>query len=81
MSTQTTLPFTVKTRPGCSACQATIRHLQRRGVEPTLIQLPDSGPEIEALRDAGLTALPIVEVGGQVWTGYQPTRIDAALGL
>ncbi|OIN80759.1 glutaredoxin domain-containing protein [Mycobacterium malmoense] len=66
--------------PGCAACNATKRHLERCGI--AYEELPADEPDTrEALIYLGFTSAPVVvAVTGDretAWQGYRPDRIDA----
>ncbi|AER47628.1 NrdH [Mycobacterium phage DS6A] len=66
------------TGPGCQQCVATKRHLDKLGVPYTEVDLRGEPEIAEALRAAGYTTAPIVDVPGQPRpiTGYRPDELD-----
>lgn len=65
----------VYTKPGCPACTATIKHLEKREIPYTT--LPIDAEVLRQAAAAGITAAPIVLVEGKaVWGGYRPDAID-----
>jgi glutaredoxin-like protein NrdH len=66
------------TGTSCSACTATKRHLQRRGIAFT--ELPIDDDVLAAASELGFASAPIVCVSigdqDQSWDGYRPDRID-----
>lgn len=74
---------TVYTRtrgPRCMGCVQTKRHLDRRHITYTEIDVDDDPNIAAALAYLGLTSLPVVlaatSTGEQSWSGYRPDRID-----
>lgn len=68
-------------KPGCQACNATKRHLDRIGLPFTEIDVMADHRAAQRLRDMGSLELPRVEVTGfpslrESWTGYRPTKIE-----
>lgn len=80
----TTPAVTVYTRSGppkCMSCVQTIRHLTRRGIPFTEVDVDDDPGARLTLDYLGLSSLPVVvaatALGEQTWTGYRPDRLDA----
>lgn len=80
----TTPAVTVYTRSGppkCMSCVQTIRHLTRRGIPFTKVDVDDDPGARLTLDYLGLSSLPVVvaatALGEQTWTGYRPDRLDA----
>ncbi len=75
---------TVYTRSGppkCMSCVQTTRHLTKRGIPFTEVDVDEDPGTRLALDYLGLSSLPVVVVatalGEQTWTGYRPDRLDA----
>jgi glutaredoxin-like protein NrdH len=68
---------TVYTKPGCPQCDATTRHLKRRGHAFETVDLTTNPQALEHARALGHTAAPVVIAGDESWAGYRPDRIDA----
>lgn len=80
----TAAAVTVYTRSGppkCMSCVQTTRHLTKRGIAFTEVDVDDDPGTRLALDYLGLSSLPVVVVatalGEQTWTGYRPDRLDA----
>lgn len=73
------IAVTVYTAPACRACDATKRHLDRRGIAYT--EQPFDDDALAAAVSLGFTTAPVVcvSVDGieDSWSGYRPDRIDA----
>ncbi|WP_260971881.1 glutaredoxin family protein [Mycolicibacterium llatzerense] len=65
--------------PSCMACRQTKRHLDKRGIPFTEVQIDETISE--AAQFLGLRTAPIVCVsrpeGETYWDGYRPDSIDA----
>lgn len=72
--------FTVLTRKPCVQCDATIRHLTRRGLiegEGFILVDAESGPEAFArARALDYTQAPVVFAGEDHWSGFRPDKLD-----
>lgn len=67
----------VYSRNGCSQCRATKRWLTQKGVGFSEINIDEHPEFVEDLRARGLAKLPVVEAGDDVWTGFQPSKLNA----
>lgn len=75
---------TVYTLPNCVQCVMTKRALDASGIEYDVVDLTKDDQALEAMRERGFTAAPIVTVepAGIAWSGFQPDRIaDLSLEL
>lgn len=67
--------------PGCQACTATKKHLDRRGIAYTEVPIDSDDGIAAAAIELGFTTAPVVcaFVDGQeqAWDGFRPDRIDA----
>lgn len=72
---------TVYTTSNCQGCTLTKRHMDRRGIAFTEIEIDDDNRE--AIVYLGFTSAPVVlaNIAGreQSWSGYRPDRIEALL--
>lgn len=80
----TAAAVTVYTRSGppkCMSCVQTTRHLTKRGIAFTEVDIDADPLTREALAYMGYTGIPVVvaatATGEQHWAGYRPDRIDA----
>jgi glutaredoxin-like protein NrdH len=71
------MSVTVYTTPNCVQCNATKKHLERRGIEFTVVDLAENPDKLEMFLSQGLRTAPIVVTDNQVWSGYRPADIDA----
>ncbi len=76
---------TVYTSPGCPGCVLTKRHLERRGVAFSEVNISDDPLNLDAIRELGFSSAPVVCAstadGELVWGGYRPDRIDMLAGV
>jgi glutaredoxin-like protein NrdH len=72
--------ITVHTTPDCRQCKMTKERLTAAGVDFDVIDLVENPAVLEELRPR-LTKLvaPVVTFGDEIWNGFQPARIDAAV--
>lgn len=63
-------------RPGCVQCTATCREAERLGLAVTYVDLDQDIAAAARVINAGHRQLPVVECDDQVWTGFQPGRIQ-----
>lgn len=69
--------FTVYTKKNCVQCNATIRHLERRGAAYEAISIDDDPKVLESLKvHYGASQAPVVLHGEEFWTGFRPDLID-----
>lgn len=74
--TETKVPAViVYTRPACSACEATKRALDMRGVAHEVREM--TAAEAERFRAEGHTQAPVVVTEAGTWAGFRPDRIVA----
>ncbi|KZS63058.1 hypothetical protein A4G28_04290 [Mycobacterium ostraviense] len=70
-----------RTHPKCMQCEQTKRHLGRRGIAFTEVDVDDDPCIREAIEYLGFGSLPVVVAatseGELVWAGYRPDRIDS----
>lgn len=68
--------------PSCMACVQTKRHMDKRGIKFTEVNIHDDENVAAAIDYLGYTSAPIVlasgigRAGEQEWSGYRPDRID-----
>lgn len=72
--------ITVYSKPGCVQCQATMRKLDKRGAAYEVRDVTEDQDAYAHVRELGYQQVPVVEAGGQHWSGYRPDKIDALTG-
>ena len=64
--------ITVYSKPDCIKCEMTKRYLTDKGVQFTEVDVLEDTEALQMLRDEGYTELPVVDVNGEVHTGFRP---------
>lgn len=67
----------VYTQPSCVQCTATYRKLNSLGVEFDTIDVSTDESALAFVRELGYQQAPVVVVGSEHWSGYQPDRLEA----
>ncbi|ASN69240.1 putative glutaredoxin-like protein [uncultured Caudovirales phage] len=68
------MTVTVYTKKPCVQCDATIRRLDKNGIEYVLAEFDEAA--IARFKAEGHMKAPVVVAGDRVWSGYSPDRID-----
>ncbi len=71
------MSVTVYTTPNCVQCNATKKHLERRGIDFNVVDLSENPDKLEMFLAQGLRTAPIVVTDNGIWSGYRPAEIDA----
>lgn len=71
-----TAPVTVYTKPACVQCDATKRHLDKRGIKYHPIDVTQDPDALEYIRGLGYLAAPVVVAGDNHWSGYVPDKLN-----
>jgi glutaredoxin-like protein NrdH len=71
------MSVTVYTTPNCVQCNATKKHLDRRGIPYEVIDLSENQDKLAEFVSMGMSTAPIVDTGSRMWSGYRPADIDA----
>jgi glutaredoxin-like protein NrdH len=71
------MSVTVYTTPNCVQCNATKKHLDRRDIPYTVVDLTENPDKLEMFLSQGLKTAPIVVTDNGIWSGYRPAEIDA----
>lgn len=70
--------ITVYSAPGCTQCNATKKHLKRRGLEYNEIDISENPESKKYVEDKGFVQVPVVDMGnGDMFSGFRPDRIDS----
>jgi glutaredoxin-like protein NrdH len=71
---------TMYSKPGCQACTATKRALDRHGIAYAEVDITADHHAAQRLREMGSLELPRIEVtwydGRDSWTGFRPSKIE-----
>lgn len=76
------MSVTVYSKPACVQCEATYRHLDRKGIEYEVVDITKDMSALETFKSLGFMAAPVVTVEREdgtshAWSGYRDTEIDA----
>lgn len=72
--------ITVYSKPGCVQCQATTRELDKRGAAYEVHDVTEDQDAYARVRELGYQQVPVVEAGGQHWSGFRPDKIGGLTG-
>lgn len=82
-ATQTATAVTVYSKPNCVQCVATLRALNRQGIDHTVIDITQDENAYTLVKGLGYSQAPVVivrdadqAVTGQ-WSGFHPDEIKA----
>lgn len=68
-------PVTIYSTPGCAACFATKRALDKQGIAYEEVDLSERPDLVARFRQEQMRSAPVVEAGDQKWAGYHPEKI------
>lgn len=74
------MSITVYSKPACVQCNATYRHLDKKGLEYITVDISKDPDARQTIMDKGFMAAPVVVVDGDwdnAWSGYQDDKINA----
>lgn len=74
------MSITVYSKPACVQCNATYRHLDKKGLEYTTVDISKDPDARQTIMDKGFMRAPVVVVDGDwdnAWSGYQDDKINA----
>jgi len=64
------------TTPGCMACRAVSKAMDRKGIIYDTINLGQNPELLEQLRELGYSEAPIVTMEGFSFSGYRQSKLD-----
>lgn len=67
----------VYAKPGCPPCNATIKALDKAGVDYVKLDVTENPEALEACKALGYETAPVVVAGDDHWAGFRPDRIAA----
>lgn len=73
------MTVTVYSKPACVQCNATVRALDKKGIEYNVIDMSQDMDALERVRALGYMQAPVVMTGADHWSGFRPDKI-AELG-
>ena len=68
--------ITVYTTPGCVQCRATLRALERAGLDYETVDLAADPQARDFVMSLGHVAAPVVLTEDRHWSGFRPDHID-----
>lgn len=69
--------ITVYSKPNCVQCTATYRALDNAGLDYDVVDISEDAAALEQVKALGYMAAPVVIVGEDHWSGFQPDKIHA----
>jgi glutaredoxin len=72
---------TIFTAPGCASCEKAKAFMTGRGVSFVERSLAGDPGAMEELMALGARMLPVVRIGGEVMSGFDPVKLGALLSL
>ena len=71
------MSITVYSKPSCVQCNATMRALDKKGVNYSVIDVTEDQAAYDHVIELGAQQVPVVETGTEHWTGYRPDKISS----
>lgn len=75
------MDVTIFTGPGCTSCERAKAFLTDRGVSFVERSLAGDPRAMDELMALGARMLPVIRIGGQVISGFDPVTLGALLNL
>jgi len=72
--------ITVYTQPGCAQCRATLRALERAGLDYETVDLSTDPQARDFVMSLGHVQAPVVLANDRHWSGFRPDHIDDLAG-
>ena len=69
------MSITLYTKPACVQCAATQKALDRAGLAYNTVDISLNDEARDYVMALGYVQAPVVEVGGEHWSGFRPERI------
>nr|VDG63983.1 glutaredoxin-like protein nrdH [Streptococcus thermophilus] len=69
------MSITLYTKPACVQCNATKKALDRAGLDYTTVDISLDDSARDYVMALGYLQAPVVEAGGDHWSGFRPDRI------
>ena len=63
----------IYSKPNCMACNFSKKYLDDKGVKYEEIDVINDKEALAMLRDKGYAQLPVVDIDGELHTGFQPS--------
>lgn len=71
------MSVTVYSKPSCVQCNATMRALDKKGVNYSVIDVTEDQAAYDRVIELGAQQVPVVETETEHWTGYRPDKISS----
>lgn len=71
------MTITVFSKPACVQCDATIRTLDKHGLDYEVVDISADDEALESVKALGYQQAPVVFVDGEHWSGFRPDRLKA----
>ncbi|RZU99342.1 glutaredoxin-like protein NrdH [Spiribacter vilamensis] len=69
------MDITVYSKPACVQCTATIRALQKHGLDYQVVDLTEDAAAMSHVTELGYRQAPVVVAGDSHWAGFRPDLI------
>lgn len=66
----------VYSKPNCMQCEQTKSYLDRKGVQYMAVDISKNTEAFEKVSNLGYRQVPVVQVGDQHWSGFQPAKLN-----
>lgn len=64
--------ITIYSKPNCMQCEFAMRYLKDKGIKFEEIDVFNDVKALAMLRDEGYTQMPVVDIDGDIHTGFKP---------
>ena len=71
--------ITIYSKPNCMQCAFSKKYLNDKGVEFKEINVFEDDEALKMLRDAGYSQMPVVDINGEIHTGFRPELLAKAV--
>ena len=71
--------ITIYSKPNCMACNFAKKYLTDKGVEFKEINVFEDDKALAMLRDKGYSEMPVVDICGNIHTGFRPELLAKAV--
>ena len=68
--------ITIYSKPNCMQCEFSKKYLNDKGIEFKEINVFEDAESLGMLRDEGFSQMPVVSIGGEFHTGFQPNILS-----
>lgn len=67
--------ITVFSKNNCMQCKMTKKFLDQHGADFEEINIDEKPEKIEYVKNLGFSAVPVIEAGNVVFSGFQPSKL------